>query len=83
MYLDMLSPLKAEVGYGHLGINDRLGYENKHVSVQGKRYQHALSTHPPARLRFELNGRYRTFTSQIAINDDVHPGVSHADFTNR
>ncbi len=80
MYLDTLAPQKVQVGYGRLGTNGHLGYENKRVIVNGKQYQHALSTHPPARLRFALNGRYHTFTTHAALNDDVKPGASHAHF---
>ncbi|MFP5261566.1 MAG: NPCBM/NEW2 domain-containing protein [Blastocatellia bacterium] len=80
MYLDSLPPLKVQVGYGGLGTQGNLGYEGKTVSVQGKPYQHALSTHPPARLLFDLGGRFATFCCEVAINDDVQPGLSHADF---
>jgi hypothetical protein len=48
VYLDSLSPLLAQVGYGELGIRGRLEYEHKLVSVQRQHVRHALSTHPPA-----------------------------------
>jgi predicted O-methyltransferase YrrM len=80
-YLDFLSPLQARVGYGELGLHGNLGYEGKPVVVQGSHYRHALSTHPPARLRFHLGGRFSTFECLVALNDDVPAGASHADFT--
>src|SRR5215471_15489432 len=80
-YLDSLSLLQARVGYGDLGLQGSLGYEGKLVVVQGNYYQHALSTHPPARLLFLLDGRFSTFRCQVALNDDVPVGASHADFT--
>ncbi len=80
MYLDFLFPLEARVGYGVLGTRGSLGYEGQAVVVQCRPYQHALSTHPPARLRFELGGRFARFRCQVALNDDVTPGRSHADF---
>jgi predicted O-methyltransferase YrrM len=83
MYLDALPLIHAEVGYGMLGTRGKLGYEGKSVVVQRKAYQHALSTHPPARLRFQLDGRYARFHCRVALNDDVPPGVSHADFVVR
>ena len=80
MYLCNFTPLVAEVGYGGLGVNGELGYENLRVSVGGKSYEHALSTHGPARLLFELDGRYASFSCQVALNDDVPAGASNATF---
>lgn len=80
MYLDSFSPQQVRVGYGELGLGGRLGYEDKPVIVRGQRYQHALSTHAPARLLFALGGRFASFRCQVALNDDVGAGVSHADF---
>lgn len=83
MYLDACPLLNAHVGYGSLGTGGSLGYEDKQVIVHGKRYQHALSTHPPARLVFDLAGRFNSFECQVALNDDVQPGMAHANFTVR
>ena len=58
MYLDSIALLHAHVGYGELGTQGSLGYEGKQVTVQGRAYRHALSTHPFARLIFQLNGRF-------------------------
>jgi predicted O-methyltransferase YrrM len=80
MYLDSLAPVRVQVGYGGLGLHGELGYEGKRVSVRGRGDAHALSTHPPARLLFHLGGRFTSFQCQVALNDDVPPGVSHADF---
>ncbi len=80
MYLDSLSLLHAQVGYGDLGMYGSLGYEGKLVSVQRQHYGHAFSTHPPARLRFHVDRRFASFTCQVALNDDVPVGASHADF---
>jgi predicted O-methyltransferase YrrM len=81
IYLGFLSPLQVRVGYGELGLHGSLGYEGKMVVVQGRRYAHALSTHPPARLLFYLGGRFSGFRCQVALNDDVPAGASYADFT--
>lgn len=80
MYLETLSLLHSQVGYGDLGTNGSLGYEGKVVSVRQQRYAHAFSSHPPASLRFQLGGRFASFTCQVALNDDVPVGASHADF---
>src|ERR1700755_238102 len=80
MFLDSLKPVEAKVGYGALGLGGELGYEGKAVSVGRRAYEHALSTHPPARLVFELGGRFEWFRAEVALNDDVPRGASHADF---
>lgn len=82
-HLDSLPPLDTRVGYGQLGTAGALGYEGKQVSVQGRSYSHALSTHAPSRLLFKIDGRFRTFKSLVAINGDVPAGVTSADFTVR
>src|SRR5947209_1724867 len=83
IHLDSLPPLDARVGYGQLGTAGALGYEGKQVSVHDRTYTHALSTHAPARLLFKIDGRFRTFKSLVALNGDVPPGASNADFTVR
>ena len=79
--LDSIEPLEARVGYGQLGRWGDLGYEGKRVTVNGSFYSHALSAHPPARMIFDLGGRFATFRSQVAINSDVPEGQSHAQFS--
>lgn len=79
-YLDALPPCLVEVGYGALGAGGDLGYENQHVVVGGARFEHALSTHPPARLVFDLGARYVRFSARVALNDDVPPGATDANF---
>ncbi|HEX8318600.1 NPCBM/NEW2 domain-containing protein [Longimicrobium sp.] len=80
LHLDTLPPASATVGYGELGTGGSLGYEGKTVTVQRTAYSHALSTHPPARVRWELDGEWKTFRCQVALNGDVPTGRSHADF---
>src|SRR5437762_2371922 len=80
MYLDEIPLLDTQVGYGDLGMFGSLGYEGQPVSVRKQNYAHALSTHPPARVRFQLDRRFRGFSCYVALNDDVPAGRSHADF---
>ncbi len=61
MYLDTLSPLRADVGYGQVGTRGKLGYEGKSVQVKRQHYQHAFSTHSPALLAFRLRRRFGRF----------------------
>ena len=79
--LDEIEPLQAEVGYGELGRRGWLGYESARVIVAGKAYVSALSTHPPARLRFAVPAGCAQLRCQVALNDDVAGRGSHATFT--
>jgi predicted O-methyltransferase YrrM len=81
MYLDTFPLQRADVGYGQLGIHGNLGYEGKSVQVMLQHYKHALSTHPPAHLTFNLGGRFSRFYCRVALNDDVRASVSHAEFS--
>ncbi len=80
MYLDTLQPTRADVGFGQIGRCGSLGYEEKAVLVQQQFYPHALSTHAPAHLVFQLEGHFTTFRCQVAFNDDVPAGSTSADF---
>lgn len=80
VYLDTLLPAACSVGFGAMGAGGRLGYEGKMVSVRGRGWQHALSTHPPARVRWTLDGGWRSFRCMVALNGDVPAGRSYADF---
>ena len=83
IYLDALLRFTIKVGYGSLGLHGQLGYEHKSVSVQGQPDPHAISLHPPARAAFHLNKKYARFTCEVALNDDVPPDQSWADFSVR
>ena len=80
MYLDSLSLVTTDVGYGGVGLHGELGYDGRVVSVQGRSYSHAVSTHPPARVVVGLSRRFAGFRCHVAINDDVPADLSHADF---
>jgi hypothetical protein len=83
IYLDALPCLSAKVGYGAPGLRGQLGYERKVVRVQGQLDPHAISLHPPARAVFHLDRKFARFTCEVALNDDVPPGGSWADFSVR
>jgi len=78
MYLAGVSPLLQKVGYGQLGLHGHLGYDAQTVRVGGRAYNHSISAHGPSLLVFELEERFRTFYSRVALNDDGHG--SSADF---
>jgi predicted O-methyltransferase YrrM len=80
MQLDALPLVHARVGYGSLGFRGALGYEGKGVTVNGRAYTGAISAHAPSRVLYRLGGAFSRFRSHVALNDDVPPGRSHADF---
>ncbi len=80
MYFDPLSLHTVEVGSSPLGMDGSLGYEGKSVMVRGHPYHHALSTFPLVHLMFQLDGCFRHFSCQVALNDDVPADLSQADF---
>jgi len=79
--LDQLEPVDAQVGYGELGRSGRLGYENGSVVVGGEARGCALSSHPPAILRYSVPEGYVRFRCSVALNDDVATSGSYAAFT--
>jgi hypothetical protein len=79
--LDEVKPFHVEVGYGELGRRGWLGYEDAKVVIGGQAVASALSTHPPARLRFALPAGCARLRCQVALNDDVAGRGSHATFT--
>ena len=79
--LDQVEPLYVQVGYGELGRRGWLGYEGSRVQVGGRAYGSALSTHPPARLRFAVPPGCVRLRCRVALNDDADAYRSHATFT--
>jgi NPCBM/NEW2 domain len=78
--LDELVPIYIEVGYGDLGRRGWLGYEGTRVTVGGQTYISALSTRPPARLRFAVLDACARLRCRVALNDDVAGRNSYATF---
>jgi predicted O-methyltransferase YrrM len=79
-HLDDWEPSHVRLGYGQLGRHGALGYENKRVEVAGREFGHALSAHGSSELHFMLSGKFTSFFSEVALNDDVPRGQSAADF---
>ena len=79
-WLDDVPPVEAQIAYGTLGTHGALEYEGGAVSVMGRTYEHALSTHGPARVVFELDGTAGGLHAAAAINDDVGGHAAHAHF---
>lgn len=80
LWLDQLVPGFQQVGYGELGSCGSLGYEGQRVEINGVPRRHALSAHAPSRLEFALEGKFHWFCCDVALNDDVPPDRTAADF---
>ena len=78
--LNELTPISCEVGYGEPGFHGELGYEGKRVEVNGEFRPKSLSTHAPARIMYSLEAACEFFCCEVALNDDVPPDASAADF---
>ncbi len=70
----------GHIGYGALGSDGHLGYENQRVRVRGREYLHALSAHGPSEIRIRLAPGTGWFRCEAAINDDVVGRPGSADF---
>jgi NPCBM/NEW2 domain/Glycosyl transferase family 2 len=75
-----LALLHASTGYGEVGFDGMLGYENQRVEILGRTFEHSISAHAPSHLTYFLDGRYSDFRAQVALNDDVASGLTAADF---
>jgi serine/threonine protein kinase/formylglycine-generating enzyme required for sulfatase activity len=82
IYLDDYPESQAKLGYGALGKRGATGfpriethgsYDPANFRVGGKNYSHALAMHPPANVKYELGGKFRTFSVVAAIMDQVKP----------
>ncbi|RLS57109.1 MAG: hypothetical protein DWH91_05060, partial [Planctomycetota bacterium] len=80
IWLDRFSPQSVSVGFGEAGFHGSLGYEGKVVEICGGSMPHAISAHAPSRLVYDLNGRFETFRSRVAINDTAPDDATHAEF---
>ena len=80
VFLDELTPTSATVAHGICGQHGDLGYEGMRVRVCGELRHRAFSAHAPSRLVFQLNGEYSHLCCHVAMNDDVPPEATAADF---
>jgi hypothetical protein len=68
MYLDQIKPKDSSLSYGNLGMKGDMGYQII-PSVNGQNYNHCISTHASSIIKYELNKKYNSFHSYIALND--------------
>ena len=68
MYLEQLTPKETMLSYGELGVKGSMGYQII-PSINGQNYNHCISSHASSIVKFELNRKYNSFHSYIAVND--------------
>lgn len=68
MYLDQLTPKEKLISYGDLGVKGSMGYQII-PSVNGQNYNHIVSAHASSIIKYEINGKYKSFSSYVALND--------------
>jgi F0F1-type ATP synthase delta subunit len=75
MYLDQMTPKESLISYGNLGVKGSMGYKII-PSVNGQNYNHCISSHASSIIKYELNGKYNSFHSYIALNDSSSENAS-------
>ena len=85
VFLDDLAEQAVSVGQGTFGKHGDAGYfPPGKVKVRGVQPPHAVSMHPPTNgsstVSYNLDGKYRTFTTIAAIMDDAKQMQSKAAF---
>jgi regulation of enolase protein 1 (concanavalin A-like superfamily) len=84
----LLTTLKESSYAGHpvffLGKGFTGSDQQTPIQVNGKRYPNGLGTHPPgtglAKVTYPLNGKMRTFSAVVAINDSAEQNTSPLQF---
>lgn len=69
MFLKNLNFAYKKLGYGEIGTEGFMGYENLCVSVNGKYHENSISAHPPSKIVYNLNGDYNWLNCELALND--------------
>ncbi len=59
----------ANTNYGSPNINT--GFSDVNICIAGKTYAHGLGTHAEAEVIIDLNGEYKSFESEVGIEDSA------------
>jgi hypothetical protein len=75
MYLEQLTPKETMLSYGKLGVKGSMGYQII-PSINGQNFNHCISSHASSIVKYELNSKYNSFHSYIALNDSSSENAS-------
>ena len=74
-YLSDLSPVYSVNGYGPVGLDRSNGEDaaddGRQIKLNGMRYTKGLGAHAAGELRYALNGQYKSFISDVGVDDEV------------
>ena len=76
MFLSRTTPIEKKTGYGELGLNGTLGFEDKFIAIKGQKFLNSLSVHSNSELIYDLDAKYSWMTIGCAINDTGSDYVS-------
>lgn len=68
MYLENLTPIETFISHGVLGSKGSMGYQII-PSVNGQNYNHIISAHASSIVKYDLDCKYNSFHSYVALND--------------
>jgi hypothetical protein len=68
MYLADLVPQHESVGWGSYQINKN--WYNRSFSIGSVEYDHGVFAHAPSDIIYHLEGKYRTFTGCVGLDDE-------------
>ena len=75
VFVSELTWLSATSGYGPAERDTSNGGERardgRTIKLDGRTYAKGLGVHAPSELRYELGGKYKTFSADIGIDDEV------------
>lgn len=70
-----MTPAYVMNGFGPIGINLSNGEEadgdGTRMRINGKRYDKGIGTHSYSEVRYDLDGEFRSFVSDVGIDDEV------------
>lgn len=77
--LSELVPLTARVHWGGLAVGvyetpSDVQHHGRQIRSHGQSYPHGIMAHAPSFVDYQLDGHFRTFTTQILAQDDVDCG---------
>src|SRR3954471_9081094 len=74
-YLSSMRPVAATNGYGSIerdrSNGERAAGDGSPMTIAGRFYKKGLGLHSDAELHYKLGGKYRSFVSDVGIDDEV------------
>jgi hypothetical protein len=74
-YLSDLAARSTANGFGPIGIDQSNGEadanDGRQIKLNGMRYTKGLGVHAVSEIRYALNGQYRSFVSDVGVDDEV------------